>query len=200
MARKLAEMMSVIVVLEKSLKSVMENNRSEELRNEYGVLALEIQSMYTEDQAMRERAHANDGIVAEGDDETLDKRNTERMKGIVEKIGWPTVSKVGSEASRMSWLLVQHADHDVEFQNKCLALMRFESESEVLKIDVAYLEDRVRVNEGRPQLYGTQFYGQGDSYGPRPIEDPEHVDQRRKELGLDSLEDYKKRLIEKYLK
>jgi hypothetical protein len=178
----------------------MGSNLSEEPKNEYSVFALEIQSMYTEDQAMRERAHANDGVVAEGDDETLDKRNTERMKGIVEKIGWPTVSKVGSDASRMSWLLVQHADHDVEFQNKCLELMRMESEGEVSKIDVAYLEDRLRVNEGRSQLYGTQFYGEGDAYGPRPIEDPEHVDQRRKEIGLDSMDDYKKRLIEKYRK
>lgn len=193
-------MISVTVGLEESLKSVMENNQPEEFKNEYAGLALEIEKMYVDDQAMRKRTLANDGIVEEGNDETLDKRNTERMKDIVENNGWPTVSKVGSEVSRMSWLLVQHADHDVEFQKKCLALMQSESEGEISKIDAAYLEDRVRVNEGRLQLYGTQFFGEGEAYGPRPIEDVEHVDERRKELGLDSMEDYKKRLIEKYRK
>lgn len=59
----------------------------------------------------------------------------------------------------MAWLLIQHADSDVEFQQYCLELMEREVESGgVAKSDVAFLTDRILVNKGKPQLYGTQFY------------------------------------------
>jgi hypothetical protein len=50
-------------------------------------------------------------------DSSIDLANTQRMKEIVEQMGWPTRSKVGGHASEMAWLLVQHADHDRAFQN-----------------------------------------------------------------------------------
>ena len=50
-------------------------------------------------------------------DSSIDVANTQRMKEIVEQMGWPTRSKVGGHASEMAWLLVQHADHDRAFQN-----------------------------------------------------------------------------------
>jgi len=50
------------------------------------------------------------------------------------------------------------------------------------------LEDRIRVFENRPQLYGTQL--KPDAHGnPRPhaIEDRERVDERRRAVGLEPL-------------
>ncbi|WP_182875005.1 hypothetical protein [Microbispora sp. H10670] len=47
----------------------------------------------------------------------------------------------------------------------------------------------MRVNSGRPQLYGTQFYG--DSDGSYPIEGVEHLDERRAAVGLDPFAEYK---------
>jgi hypothetical protein len=176
----------------------MESHTEKDKDRLYTSIALEIKDMYGKDQAMRERALANDGIVAEGEDEMVDKINTARLKEIIVQIGWSNVSKVGKEASLDASLLVRHADQDVDFQKQCLDLMKKEPASEVSQIEIAYLEDRVRVNEGRPQVYGTQFYGEGEAYGPRPIEDVEHVDERRKSLGMDSLAEYRERLIEKY--
>jgi len=164
---------------------------------EYSSFIQEIKDMFDKDQEMRKRALENDGVIEDEEDDSLDLKHTERMKEIVNQIGWPTIAKVGVEVSNMAWLLVQHADHDVKFQKKCLELMRAQS-GEVSKRNVAYLEDRVRVNEGRPQLYGTQFGGDGESYGPRPIEEPERVNERRAELGMESLEEYTKILKEKY--
>lgn len=155
----------------------------------------EIMRMYEEDQQMREKNLSNDEYW----DKAVDKRNTNQLKEIIGEVGWPTVSKVGPEAMRASWLLVQHADHDTEFQKKCLELMKQQEEGEVDKANIAYLEDRVRINEGRPQLYGTQFHDdENGNYGPRPIEDFERVDERRREMGMDTLEEYRKRLQEKY--
>lgn len=122
---------------------------------------------------------------------TLDERNTERLKEIVAKIGWPTRSKVGEEAANAAWLLVQHADHDSGFQQKCLDLMQHEPDGEVGKQDRAFLEDRVRVSTGRPTLYGTQFdYNETGEFAPLPIEDEENLNRRREAMGLGLFEEY----------
>jgi hypothetical protein len=50
------------------------------------------------------------------------------------------------------------------------------------------LTDRIRVLEGRAQLYGTQFdWDQNGVMSPLPIEDEPGVDQRRAQLGLEPL-------------
>ena len=148
----------------------------------YQAIAHEIITMSEADQAMRK---------SEMWDESIDVKNTQRMREIVAEIGWPTISKVGSQASYVAWLLVQHADHDREFQQSCLALMKAQPADEVSKQNIAYLEDRVLVGQGQPQIYGTQFYTnvQGELV-PRPIEDSENVDKRRAEVGLNTLAEY----------
>jgi len=149
-------------------------------------IADEIISMSERDQAMRKSRQW---------DSSIDVANTKRMKEIVGEIGWPTRSKVGTYASDMAWLLVQHADRDRAFQNQCLLLMKEQSEDEVKPANIAYLEDRVRIGAGQPQLYGTQFFTDDQGhFGPRPIEDIANVDERRKKVGLGLLEAYTRRM------
>jgi hypothetical protein len=62
--------------------------------------------------------------------------------------------------------------------------------SEASPANLAYLEDRVRVNARRPQLYGTQFEGAGEEFGPAPIEEPHSLDQRRAAVGLQPFAEY----------
>jgi hypothetical protein len=59
---------------------------------------------------------------------------------------------------------------------------------------LAYLEDRVRVNAGQPQLYGTQFTLTAGTLTPYPIEDPGRLDQRRAQAGLEPFADYEARM------
>ena len=124
----------------------------------------------------------------------LDRRHADRLQAIVAEHGWPTVDKVGSDGARSAWLLAQHADHDVGFQERALELMLAAAATEqVSPIDVAYLTDRVRINRGREQLYGTQFHEGDDGVRrPQPIEQPESVDTRRQGAGMRSLEAYTK--------
>ena len=144
----------------------------------------ELTAMFQIDQEMR---HRN---LKEPDywDSTIDRKHTARIKELVAQIGWPTVSKVGSEGSHAAWLLVQHADHDVDFQKECLTLMKSAPEGEVERRDVAYLEDRVRVNSNQLQLYGTQFIEVNGTFVPRGIECLEKVDERRLSMGLGTLQ------------
>jgi hypothetical protein len=60
---------------------------------------------------------------------------------------------------------------------------------EVPEAAVAYLDDRIRFYEGRPQLYGTQFdYDEEGNMTPWTIEDPARVNERRRSVGLDNIE------------
>ncbi|MBI5405700.1 hypothetical protein HY972_01520 [Candidatus Kaiserbacteria bacterium] len=114
------------------------------------------------------------------------------------QIEWPTVSKVGKETSHNAWLLVQHAYHQVDFQEQCLALMKQESAGEVASRNIAMLEDRVRVNKNQPQLYGTQFRQTTGEHKPLPIEDEVNVNERRKQMGFDTLEENIAGMYEQY--
>ena len=156
-------------------------------------IAAQIKEMIAADQEMRERQLVEEDFW----DDELDARNTALMKEIVMEIGWPTASKVGKQIAHDAWLLVQHADHDIEFQEYCLGLMKSELPHEVEKNDIAFLEDRIRVNQGRGQFSGTQFTQIDGKHIPRPIEDEQNVDARRAEMGMGTLEE---RIAEMYRK
>lgn len=53
--------------------------------------------------------------------EGVDRPNRERLRVIMDEIGWPGIREVGSDGSQMAWLLAQHAP--VEFQRECLGRM-----------------------------------------------------------------------------
>jgi hypothetical protein len=55
--------------------------------------------------------------------------------------------------------------------------------------------DRVLMDEGQPQIYGTQYVGvQGGGIEPWPIADPATVDERRRAVGLPALAENTARL------
>jgi hypothetical protein len=140
--------------------------------------------MAERDQEMRSRQL----VELEYWDDSVDRENMLRMKAIVSFYGWPTIAKVGSVASYNAWLLVQHADQDNLFQARCLTLMKSEPAHEVARPNIAMLEDRVRTNQNRPQLYGTQFCLKNDgTYALCEIEDLERVDERRLAMELGTL-------------
>lgn len=126
-----------------------------------------------------------------------DATNRNRLMEIIKEYGWPGKSLVGVDGANAAWLLVQHADADVAFQRKCLSLMETAPEGEVSCKDVAYLTDRVLVNEHKKQKYGTQM---GMNFEPQPIDDADSVDERRAEIGLPPLAEYVKDAREQYNK
>lgn len=122
-----------------------------------------------------------------------DERNTVRLKEIVDQYGWPGKSLVGRDGSHAAWLLVQHADHDLAFQKRCLLLItEAVKQAEASPTEMAYLTDRVCVAEKRKQMYGTQFTEANGNFEPHPIQDEANVDKRRKDVGLSSLDEYRK--------
>ena len=106
--------------------------------------------------------------------------------------GWPGVARVGEAGEDAAFLIVQHADHDPDLQRRALPLL-----AEAVRTGdapgrhLAYLTDRVRLADGRPQLYGTQLDWDDDGCPtPKPVEDPIDLDARRAEVGLDPVTEY----------
>ena len=155
----------------------------------YRAIATELLAMAQVDQEMRTTAIKD---VSQWD-RSVDQKNTARIKAIIGEIGWPTIAKVGAEASQSAWLLVQHATAEPEFMKRCLTLMQDAEVGDVAPAHMAYLEDRVLTMAGKPQMYGTQFRLIAGVIEPLPIEDPDHVDERRARVGLETLAEYEAR-------
>jgi hypothetical protein len=123
--------------------------------------------------------------------EEVHKRNAARLKEIIAQHGWPGRSLVGQDGAAAAWFIAQHAIGDPPFQRRCLELLREAlAGGEVSPAQPAFLEDRICYFEGRPQIYGTQF--EPDENGllrPYPIADPEQVNERRKAVGLNTIEE-----------
>lgn len=66
--------------------------------------------------------------------------------------------------------------------------------------DYAYLVDRVKINTGQLQIYGTQMILNNDStsYIPRPVIDPDKLDERRHSVGLPPMDFYINAMNENY--
>ena len=155
-------------------------------------LRAELLAMEAEDLRVRS-ALAADGSLFEGyhpDMQEVHDRNAVLLDGIVEQNGWPGRKLVGEDGSEAAWLIAQHAIAQPSFQRRCLTLLQAaEEQGDVPAWQPAYLLDRVRVLEGKPQVYGTQFES-NESGEPRPstIEQPETVNERRRQIGLDTIE------------
>ena len=140
---------------------------------------------------------AKKNLVAR-DLEAEEKANFARHQPILERIikqyGFPGFKQVGKKSSSNFWLLVQHADAHPDFQRKVLGLMLLEvKKKNASPVNYAYLTDRVAINSGQLEEYGTQVVYEGPGIGkatPKLLRDPKKVDERRAAIGMESLESY----------
>jgi len=112
---------------------------------------------------------------------------------IFKQYGYPGYDLVGKKGSNNFWLMVQHCDKQPGFQQQVLKAMKIEMEKgNADSKNYAYLTDRVNLNTGQKQVYATQLMYNTDSCQaiPRPLVDSTNVNQRRKEVGLEPIEDY----------
>lgn len=123
--------------------------------------------------------------------EAVHKRNATRLTEIIEQYGWPGKSLVGEEGAWAAWLIAQHSIGNPPFMRRCLSLLKqAASNNEVIPWQMAMLEDRIRMYEGKPQVYGTQFQpSKNGELNPYPIENPESVNDRRLAVGLNTIEE-----------
>lgn len=153
--------------------------------NDWGYGPLKAAPTLTPDAMAIFRARVTSATMA------VDHTNTEWLKQIVAKKGWPRRSQVGEIASNDAWLLAQHADNDPLFQLSVLRLMEpLVAAREVSPANYAYLYDRVTLKMTGKQRYATQVTCEAGKRVPLPLETPAAVAKLRAELGLEPVEAY----------
>ncbi|MDR0603441.1 MAG: tetratricopeptide repeat protein [Bacteroidales bacterium] len=122
----------------------------------------------------------------------VDSTNTKKLSDIIDKYGYPNREIVGFDGENNAWLIAQHADHDTAFQVKVLRLIYKNSKSgKVNPHHYPYLLDRILVNKGLKQIFGTQMDNdKNNDIMPYPLENEAIVDNLRRCFGLNSLEEY----------
>ncbi|MGK4581069.1 DUF6624 domain-containing protein [Kitasatospora sp. HPMI-4] len=153
---------------------------------ELAELAAELTEMAAADHAAADTAHSPD-LAEQLTWRRLTARHGERLAQIMDEYGWPTADLVGPEAARAAWLVAQHADRRADIQRRALDLM-----TEAVRggragaRELAFLRDRTLVNEGRPQVYGTQIGAVVDGAPvPWPCERPDLMDELRAGVGIE---------------
>lgn len=154
-------------------------------------LCEELLLMEKEDLRVREQL-AEAGVLYDGyhpEMERVHRQNATRLQKILEEVGWPGSGMVGEAGARAAWLVIQHAIGEPAFQRYCLQLLQEAAgREEIPPWQPAMLEDRIRMFEGKKQRYGTQL--EADEAGnpqPYPVEDAEHLDERRLAVGLEPM-------------
>lgn len=129
----------------------------------------------------------------------VDEQNRDRLKEIINEYGFPTEKLIGKEAMHGVWAIIQHADGDKDWQKSMLPYVELGvSNGEFSKNDYAYLYDRIQVNHGLPQRYGSQFE-KVDRLNKiaelRETEDLKNLDNRRREMDMMPIELYKQYML-----
>jgi hypothetical protein len=114
------------------------------------------------------------------------------LKTLFKENGFLGYSEVGEQSSHNFLQMVQRFDADSTFQQEVLAEMKKHiAKINASPIEFAYLTDRVNLNQGKPQVYGTQLKinEKGTSYEPKMVIDPQNLNKRREEIGLGTIEE-----------
>jgi hypothetical protein len=164
------------------------------------VLEKELAEIYTEDQEIRGefmsvyRASKPDKKKIDSIGKIMQRKdsiNLIKVMKILDERGWLGKNVVGTQGNQTLFLVIQHSD--LKYQQKYLPMMR-----EAVKNgnanpgNLAYLEDRVALREGKKQIYGSQSSKnkKTNKICIAPMIDPDNVDKRRAEVGLGTMAEY----------
>ena len=123
--------------------------------------------------------------------EETDSTNLAAVSRILDTYGWP--SGLSDEANKAIFHVIDHSD--LKTMNKYIGLFRDAVEKGYMSMnDLVTMEDRMLMNSGKPQKYGTQAYSLVEDGKTViyiwPVEDPDKLDALRKSVGLIPIEDY----------
>lgn len=120
--------------------------------------------------------------------EPIDAANQEALLRMVPPEGWFTISAYGRDAAKAAFHIVQHSR--IEHLRRFVPVLEpLVANGEVDGQSFALMFDRLAMNEGRPQRYGSQFKCVDGEYELHRLEDPSRVDELRRGIGLRPLAD-----------
>jgi hypothetical protein len=167
--------------------------KNEELRRELLHMLEEDQAVRTAFLQGRQPTEAEMRVMRE-----RDEADTKRLGDMLDKHGFPGVKLVGLNATRAFITMLLHSP-SLKLRKRALPhVERAARRREIPPDDFAMLTDDVLTQEGKPQLYGTNFKFVGGKVALDTTRDPAHLDERRRKLGLAPIAEYAKQLAELY--
>jgi hypothetical protein len=154
-------------------------------------LRAELLAMLEEHRAAAALAHDDPALVDAR--RTVDHRHADRIWTVLDDYEvWPGRRLVGDDGAQAAWLIVQDAIEDPGLQRRSLELLEVAVDNgDADPQHSALLLDRVRMADGLPQLYGSQFVvGRTGDLEPWPIDDLTAVEERRRKLGFPPFADH----------
>lgn len=163
-------------------------------------LVLYLENIYQDDQKYRmqidelQKKYSRDSKEMQAHWKLIQEKdsiNLIKIKNILDYYGWLGEDDIGRQGNTTLFLVIQHAD--LATQEKYLPIMRDAVKNKKANPgSLALLEDRVALRQGKKQIYGSQIGRDPvtNTFYVSPLEDPDHVDQRRAEVGLSPLADY----------
>ena len=123
--------------------------------------------------------------------EATDSTNLVVVSYILDTYSWP--SGLSDEANEAIFLVIDHSD--LKTMNKYIGLFHDAVEKGYIQTnDLVTMEDRMLMNAGKPQKYGTQAYSLVEDGKTViyiwPVEDSDRLDALRKSVGLMPIESY----------
>lgn len=116
-----------------------------------------------------------------------DKQNQLFIGSFLDRCGWP--KGLSAEENNTIFLVIDHAD--TAFMAKYFPILKLQANQGIVaKRDLATLQDRMQLRSGKKQTYGTQTLKTGNIVTIWPIDDPQNLDERRKEIGLLTMNEY----------
>lgn len=117
--------------------------------------------------------------------------NSAQLLTLLDTYGWPTASAVTEYAAAGAAMIINHTSYELRSTYFPMLEQAFKK-GEAQPLRYAKMQDRLLVEEGNEQRYGTQLQYEGNTRVPLPIQDVQYVDKRRQEIGLGPLSVYLK--------
>ena len=125
-------------------------------------------------------------------DKNIDLVNETLVVSIIETCGLPLKREVSKEGILAIFLSLQHGtllSRETYFPLLKEAALQGDLEMKF----IAMMEDRILLDKGEKQKYGTQLIQVNDEgFKLGPLEDPSNVNKRRAEVGLNNIQDFLK--------
>lgn len=121
--------------------------------------------------------------LAWADINAVDKALLDELLTMVPAAGWFKKSVYGERAAGAAFLIIQHSDLE-NWRRFVPVLEPLVAQGEVEGQSYGLMYDRLAINEGRPQRYGTQMTCKDGRWVVDNLEDPGRVDERRKAMNF----------------
>lgn len=181
------------------LNRIIIQNKKEQEKDFDKELVAVLDQIYFDDQSTRDKIRTTEEKYGRNSREIdvlwqdilkRDSVNLIKVEKILQEKGWPDKKSIGERGTTTLFLVIQHSNQKI--QEKYLSLIeKAMKEDQLPKRQFAMFYDRLVLNRGEKQVYGTQLAMNNENQKPYvlPLIDPENVDKRRAEMGLNTMQE-----------